>query len=817
MDRPAGLPTSTHEARSDFRFPTSNFLTMSQETGLTSNLKKLVAVRKGDNVRRVASSDRINAIQETLKALVRGDNVVAGENLRKKKGEGFFILSGNRGGRGGGFVDIETPFQVVQVTRAPEDMGVGDLVGVISNSHLFNSEDRDTYEEDNSDWGLLEDDRPPSDANAWADNYLGDKIWLQIELDEDQAIIAIDIMHGPVGSGQWDTYPNPIELNDDDPGNVYQQFYHQIIAEVTDPEEDPRPGLFVKNDADQEVQITQCLFTNLMMTTAHTTRDSVYPDVPLIVPVPWNLPGTATDGSADEINDVTSPDPPGDPVTPWAYGPTSGNATPFRVIPTPQNGDDAIGVISNSHLFNSEDRNTYEEDNSDWGLLSDDETTGSFAAPSIGDKIWLKITLDPDDQSITAIDIEYGTAWDGYPDPVNINTADPDNPYQEFFYQIIAEVTDPEQDPRPGFVVGEPGSPRQITQLLFANLMMTTAHTSNDADEPGLPLLVAIPWTVLPGTDTGGNADEIPPEDDLMTPWQLGDQETRNDYDFELFNASELGLPKVLVLDGVVYGPNNADPVDPSGMPSDDTYTLDVADEDEIWVEIDYDASSHRILSASLANGAVTPDDTEGVAYITIGHVAVDDSGDVPIVTCRNEICGDIFWQPDRKDNDYNFEMFDASDGDGAKVLLLDGVVYGPNNDGGVDPDGMPSDDSFIIDGISDEDEIWLQINWSEDSTIIESVSIEWGPSTPDDTATETHITIGNVQIDAGGDVTIVNCRNELCGDAVIEIPPAQDVDPEEVDELILAQDTDDGTIRWIETCSATCGAGSGAIDGGGA
>jgi hypothetical protein len=330
--------------------------------------------------------------------------------------------------------------------------------------------------------------------------------------------------------------------------------------------------------------------------------------------------------------------------------------TPFQVVArfNPDTGDIELGVISNSHLFNSEDRNTYEEDNSDWGLLDDDQITGWFGGGtidvgSIGDKIWLKITLNPDDQAITAIDIEHGPAWDGYPDPININTDDPANPYQEFYYQIIAEITDPDEDPRSGLILTIPGGEDQIqvSQLLFENLMMTTAHTTADADEPGLPLLVAIPWGVLPGTSDDGAANEIPPEDDLMTPWQLGTDETANDYNFEMFNASEPGAAKVLILDGIVYGPND-DAIDPDGMPSEDTYTLDVSDGDEIWLVITFDlegddgVSGENITSVSIDNGPSTPDDDGLTMYITIGNVSVDDSGDVPIVTCRNEVCGDV-------------------------------------------------------------------------------------------------------------------------------------------------------------------------------
>ncbi len=339
---------------------------------------------------------------------------------------------------------------------------------------------------------------------------------------------------------------------------------------------------------------------------------------------------------------------------PKGSGPgSSSQETPFQVVKVvnPDLGYAAIGVISNSHMFNSEDRNTYEEDNTDWGLLDDDRTGSEGPIPvddlSLGDKIYLQIELDPDDQSIISIDVawnEVNTAdWPQYPDPIEINTDDPDNPFQQYFYQIIAEVTDPEVDPRPGFTVTTSEDTKlQITQLLFANLMMTTATTTQDADEPGLPLLVAIPWNVLPGTADDGSADEIPPEDDLMTPWQLGSQETSNDYNFELFNASELGVAKVLVLDGVVYGPNNDGGVDPDGMPSDDTFTLEVADGDEIWLDIIWSGSDPQTIDfVSIANGPLTPDDTEDETFITIGNVSVDDSGDVPIVSCRNELCGD--------------------------------------------------------------------------------------------------------------------------------------------------------------------------------
>lgn len=76
---------------------------MAQSKTIQENLKKISAVKKGQSVLGVASSERMNAIQELLQALVRGDNVVTGVNLRKTLGPGYFILSGEAGGgRGGG-------------------------------------------------------------------------------------------------------------------------------------------------------------------------------------------------------------------------------------------------------------------------------------------------------------------------------------------------------------------------------------------------------------------------------------------------------------------------------------------------------------------------------------------------------------------------------------------------------------------------------------------------------------------------------------------------------------------------------------------
>lgn len=211
---------------------------------------------------------------------------------------------------------------------------------------------------------------------------------------------------------------------------------------------------------------------------------------------------------------------------------TSNNVeTPFQVIKV---GGGKIGVISNSHVINTSDKDTYEEDNTGWGLLSDypsPDDAGAITVDdlSIGDKIWLSFTFDADGNN-TDISIEYGTvggeAWDEFPDPISINTDDEENPFQEYYHQIIAEITNPEDDPRTGFTVTQNNDDKtkiQVTQVLFSNLALVDARTTIDADEKNLAIMVCIPITAV-ATDLNGSADPIGTQagGDIKTPFDLG-------------------------------------------------------------------------------------------------------------------------------------------------------------------------------------------------------------------------------------------------------------------------------------------------------
>jgi hypothetical protein len=111
--------------------------------------------------------------------------------------------------------------------------------------------------------------------------------------------------------------------------------------------------------------------------------------------------------------------------------------------------------------------------------------------------------------------------------------------------------------------------------------------------------------------------------------------------------------------------------------------------------------------------------------------------------------------------NVYTFEMFNASDKNGHKVLILDGTVYGPFDDGNT-PQGM-GNDNFTID-INDGDDAYLVIPIADNRAVVPPITIATGPTTPDDTDTTLYVTIGNFSIDKN----IVTVENTLCGDYTI-------------------------------------------------
>ena len=357
------------------------------------------------------------------------------------------------------------PFQVIQGPANSEGRA---QIGVISNSHVINSSDKDAYEEDNSEWGLLADDAPKDDPNWFSVPDKGEKIWLQFTFDEDGGLTSIDLQKGPVGEGNlWDEYPDPISINVDDPDNPYQEFYNQIIAEITDPEQDPRPGFSVLLDnTDTEnpefVQVTQLLDTNLVLLDAVTTDDADEPNVSIMVVMPFHGPTTSVDGNADTITDGQQ-----DIKTPWVLGlPKNDPWHPFKVHDESDEDGTKISVDANSDL---------------WKYFGVKQAITGLGSPidgvTVGDLIYIVIEMNSrDDVTPKTAEIRCDAPWEEHPNPHGMNTDDPDKgPWQQYYNQLIAEVVsaDPAVDPRDGMVIGPSGKRVKIIQHLKTSLLCT--------------------------------------------------------------------------------------------------------------------------------------------------------------------------------------------------------------------------------------------------------------------------------------------------------------------------------------------------------
>jgi hypothetical protein len=158
-------------------------------------------------------------------------------------------------------------------------------------------------------------------------------------------------------------------------------------------------------------------------------------------------------------------------------------------------------------------------------------------------------------------------------------------------------------------------------------------------------------------------------------------------------------------------------------------------------------------------------------------------------------------------DVSYAFQMIDASTATDEAILIRDGLVWGPNNADGVLPAGMGSD--TYTTNVSDNDKVWVGTSWSDNQ--ITSAWVDSGATVPEDDANTIYWLLGHIDIDP--DTHKITITQEQLGDIVIWYPPQQDVDPTTIDELVLVADTDDGTIRWLET--QQCGCDSTGVDDG--
>ena len=79
---------------------------------ISSLLGSLNKVSPGQSFDSVVTATRINAIQDLLKSLVNGENLISGLGIQKTGMMGGVVISSTAVGGGGGSVTIEHPFEI---------------------------------------------------------------------------------------------------------------------------------------------------------------------------------------------------------------------------------------------------------------------------------------------------------------------------------------------------------------------------------------------------------------------------------------------------------------------------------------------------------------------------------------------------------------------------------------------------------------------------------------------------------------------------------------------------------------------------------
>jgi len=197
-------------------------------------------------------------------AFLRRVRPIVGPGLRLIEGTHGFTITTVPGSQNSSDEKIPTPFQGIS---SGVNLGINPLSTVFKN--LKGEKIPIT--------GLLYDPTDPTDPGWFPCPNRGEKIWLQIGTADPAHPTAgpqlwpatTTIKYGEPGGSLWEEYPDPISVNRDDPANPFQEFYNLLLAEITDPETDPRPAILTvtigTGDEAESRQITQCWNTHVLM------------------------------------------------------------------------------------------------------------------------------------------------------------------------------------------------------------------------------------------------------------------------------------------------------------------------------------------------------------------------------------------------------------------------------------------------------------------------------------------------------------------------------------------------------------------------
>lgn len=251
--------------------------------GLRSNLDKMTKrISKRMPLKAVVTAEWLQAIQELFWALAEGENVRSGINIQKRSGPGFLLLSGQQGGQDE-ILPVRTPFEVFVSGSDGDPTDPTIFLRVASDSWLSKSIAQDDYQ-------------PITGLDSDFDINLGEKIWLELAIDNTRKITSAKINHGKVGKGSktWENFPEGTQFDDKSNPNRIQTGCNQLLAYVDDlptGTKDPiRNGVSVGLSGSPGI-LVQCVYDHLRACVSCDERNGLT----VLGLVPWFAPYVAND------------------------------------------------------------------------------------------------------------------------------------------------------------------------------------------------------------------------------------------------------------------------------------------------------------------------------------------------------------------------------------------------------------------------------------------------------------------------------------------------------------------------------------------
>lgn len=197
-----------------------------------NSLSKLTRVTVGQNLLEILTADRINAIQDNILGLYRGENLQSGTHIRLKTSPAGVVISADRGG-GSSQANITSldPWEITTIPPAVEGGA----------SHPVVNPESSVWKKINESVTVVDLDIDVSKAKE------GDLIYLEYDFSAATLTLKVE---------RWDGYPDPFKIEGagtvQDP-YVARKYYKQLHRCIDINETDVQGGVPL-NDKVQALQ-----------------------------------------------------------------------------------------------------------------------------------------------------------------------------------------------------------------------------------------------------------------------------------------------------------------------------------------------------------------------------------------------------------------------------------------------------------------------------------------------------------------------------------------------------------------------------------